>query len=191
MTPEPDEIRETRRRDIERICQAALDRDPLSRAAFLAEACGGDDALRREVESLLAQESSVERFMEGAVLEVTAAGALAERGFAIGQSIGPYHVLSSLGAGEMGEVFRARDTRLDRDVALKVLPGLFALDPSWLARFHREAKVLASLSNWSKGRRLQTGSQRGRFRSTKRCRSPGSLPTRWKRRTTMALSTAI
>ena len=61
-----------------------------------------------------------------------------------GVRLGPYEVLASLGAGGMGEVYRARDTKLNRDVALKVLPEIFALDPDRLARFKREAQVLAS-----------------------------------------------
>ncbi len=65
----------------------------------------------------------------------------------IGQVLGPYQVLSKLGAGGMGEVYRARDTKLGRDVALKVLPELFASDPDRLARFTREAQVLASLNH--------------------------------------------
>ena len=65
----------------------------------------------------------------------------------IGARLGPYQVLAPLGAGGMGEVYRARDTRLGRDVAIKVLPDLFAEDPNRLARFHREAQVLASLNH--------------------------------------------
>ncbi len=64
-----------------------------------------------------------------------------------GARIGPYEVVAKIGAGGMGEVYRARDTRLDRDVALKVLPDLFTRDPERLARFEREAKVLASLNH--------------------------------------------
>jgi serine/threonine protein kinase len=64
-----------------------------------------------------------------------------------GTRIGPYEILGSLGAGGMGEVYRARDTRLDRDVALKILPELFAADPDRLARFEREAKSLAALNH--------------------------------------------
>ena len=63
-----------------------------------------------------------------------------------GTTLGPYQILSPLGAGGMGEVYRARDTKLDRDVALKVLPQAFTDDPDRLARFEREAKVLASLN---------------------------------------------
>src|SRR5580765_138689 len=64
-----------------------------------------------------------------------------------GSKLGPYEVLSLLGAGGMGEVYRARDTRLHRDVALKVLPEVLASDPDRLARFHREAQLLATLNH--------------------------------------------
>ena len=64
-----------------------------------------------------------------------------------GARLGPYEVVSALGAGGMGEVYRARDTKLNRDVALKVLPDLFAADADRLGRFQREAQVLASLNH--------------------------------------------
>ena len=64
-----------------------------------------------------------------------------------GTTLGPYTVTAQIGAGGMGEVYRARDTKLDRDVALKVLPEAFTADPDRLARFEREAKVLASLNH--------------------------------------------
>jgi eukaryotic-like serine/threonine-protein kinase len=63
-----------------------------------------------------------------------------------GSNVGPYQILSALGAGGMGEVYRAHDTKLKRDVALKILPDSFANDPDRLARFQREAQVLASLT---------------------------------------------
>jgi len=66
---------------------------------------------------------------------------------AAGTRIGPYEIVSPLGAGGMGEVYRARDTRLKRDVALKILPESFATDVDRLARFQREAEVLASISH--------------------------------------------
>ncbi len=72
-----------------------------------------------------------------------------------GTSLGPYQIESPLGAGGMGEVYRARDTQLDRDVALKVLPQAFTDDPDRLARFEREAKVLASLNHPNIGKRRQ------------------------------------
>ncbi len=64
-----------------------------------------------------------------------------------GTTLGVYEVLSAIGAGGMGEVYKARDTKLDRDVALKILPDAFVNDPERLARFQREAKVLASLNH--------------------------------------------
>ena len=64
-----------------------------------------------------------------------------------GTTLGPYEIQSPLGAGGMGEVYRARDTKLGRDIPLKVLPDVFADDPERLARFQREAKVLASLNH--------------------------------------------
>src|SRR6516165_3648281 len=64
-----------------------------------------------------------------------------------GTKLGPYEILAPLGAGGMGEVYRARDTKLNRDVALKVLPEAFARDPARMARFQREAQVLASLNH--------------------------------------------
>ena len=64
-----------------------------------------------------------------------------------GDRLGPYEILAPIGAGGMGEVYRARDTNLKRDVALKVLPEAFARDPERMARFQREAEVLASLNH--------------------------------------------
>ena len=64
-----------------------------------------------------------------------------------GTSIGPYAITGVIGAGGMGEVYRARDARLDRDVAIKILPELFAADPDRISRFEREAKTLASLNH--------------------------------------------
>src|SRR5204862_1774187 len=65
-------------------------------------------------------------------------------GLTVGDRLGPYEILSALGAGGMGEVYRAHDTKLGRDVALKVIPDTLALDPDRRARFQREAQVLAS-----------------------------------------------
>ena len=64
-----------------------------------------------------------------------------------GTTLGPYSVTAKIGEGGMGEVYQARDTQLDRDVALKVVPEAFTSDPDRLARFEREAKVLASLNH--------------------------------------------
>ena len=138
LTPE-------RHAEIERVCQLALDLDATSRAAYLAESCGGDADLRREVDSLLAHEQSAQSFIEEPVLDA-AARTLATSGL-LGERIGPYQVVSLLGSGGMGDVYRARDTQLDRDVAIKVLSPVFLSDPERLARFHREARVLASMNH--------------------------------------------
>ena len=129
-------------RQISQLYDAALARDGAQRAAFLREACAGDVALRREVERLLAQE--VERFAE---TRPSGLGMSDVRVDLIGRQIGTYKVLSLLGAGGMGEVYRARDTKLGRDVALKVLPAKFTADRDRLARFEREARTLATLNH--------------------------------------------
>jgi len=132
--------------EVDRICLAALERPIAERAAFLADACRGDDVLRREVESLLAQAVRAEPFMEQPA--IAAAGALGGlSGLSIGQRIGPYQIVAKLGTGGMGEVYRARDTQLGREVAIKVLPVIFAVDPDRSARFEREARILASLNH--------------------------------------------
>ena len=132
--------------EVERICLAALDRPAEERAAFLEDACHGDDALRHEVESLLAHASPAEQFIEQPA--VAGAGALAGlSGLSLGQRLGPYQIIAKLGTGGMGEVYRAHDTQLGREVAIKILPVIFATDPERLARFEREARVLASLNH--------------------------------------------
>ena len=132
--------------EVERICLAALERPISERAAFLTDACRGDERLRQDVESLLVQASRAESFMEEPA--IAWAGALVGlSGLDIGQDIGPYHIIAKLGAGGMGEVYRARDTHLGRQVAIKVLPVIFATDPDRLARFEREARILASLNH--------------------------------------------
>jgi serine/threonine protein kinase/sugar lactone lactonase YvrE len=131
--------------DVERVVQAALTRPSHERAAFVADACAGDSALVAEVESLLAHEIAAEHLLS------TPAAALMARpedpeAF-IGRQFGHYTLLELLGVGGMGEVYRARDRQLDRDVAIKILPPLFVNDPDRLARFEREAKMLAALNH--------------------------------------------
>ncbi len=104
-------------REVERLYHAALERDPEARTAFLAEASGGDEDLLDEVQSLLEQHSGDSR-LDRAVWEPGVESTTA--GFAAGTQLGPYTIESPLGAGGMGEVFRARDTRLNRTVAIKI-----------------------------------------------------------------------
>ena len=114
-------------RRIETLYHAAMQRDPGERSAFLAAACD-DEFVRHEVESLLAQPTDSGLF---------AAPALS--------SIGSFELRGVLGVGGMGEVYRAHDPQLGRDVAIKILPVEFRTDPERIARFQREARVLASL----------------------------------------------
>src|SRR4029453_16436702 len=118
-----------------------------ARPAFLAEACAGDEALGRDVQSLLDQ-PSMPGFLEEPALAVTLAAATeTPEPPWVGRHIGVYHLQSLLGRGGMGEVYRAHDTRLGRDVALKLLPPGFIADAERLARFTREARLLASLNH--------------------------------------------
>ena len=133
---------------IEELYHSAREREGSQRAAFLKEACAGDDALRREVESLLAQEKGVEGFLEAPALEEAAKLFVEDRGQSwVGRQIGSYQIISFLDAGGMGEVYQAHDTKLGRHVALKVLPAAFVHDPDRLARFQREARMLAALNH--------------------------------------------
>ena len=118
---EPTALTPDREQVIERICQAALERDRLERDAFLASACGTDLALRREVEALLAHEDTAAGFLDGPALAAAARElSVAGQTLSAGQRLGHYTILSRLGAGGMGEVYRARDGTLGRDVAIKI-----------------------------------------------------------------------
>ena len=105
--------------------------------------------MRQQIEALLAQDETADTFLNRPVVELAAAcrSAVSHQTVLTGRSVGQYEVLEHLGSGGMGEVYRARDTKLNRDVALKVLPAAFALDPDRLARFTREAQILASLNH--------------------------------------------
>ena len=134
-----------RLRQIEDLYHSARECEPDKRSAFLSGACRGDPELRREVESLLAQDPAREGMLDrpaAALLEDSAVMMLAA-----GARLGPYQIEARIGAGGMGEVYRARDSKLGRDVAIKVLPEAFAHDADRLSRFQREAKMLASLNH--------------------------------------------
>ncbi len=123
-------------RRVEEIVRAARERAPHERQGFVRQAAAGDESLRMEVESLLENANSP-----------TPSPSVVPRLNLTGRRIGVYEVGVMIGAGGMGEVYRARDTKLARDVAFKVLPGDLASDPERLARFQREARVLAALNH--------------------------------------------
>jgi eukaryotic-like serine/threonine-protein kinase len=139
MTPE-------RWQQASRILEAAREREPEARRAYLGQACGDDEDLRHEVESLLDHEGT-SALIDSSIWDLAADLLPGDIGLAPGAHVGAYRIEGVLGAGGMGQVYRARDTKLNRDVALKVLPDVFTDDPERLARFTREAHVLASLNH--------------------------------------------
>jgi Tol biopolymer transport system component len=137
-----------RRRRVEAVCDAALDRDARERPAFVAAACGAEDDLRREVEALLAHAPEAERFLEVPLGDVAAQVLAGEDDASlVGRQLGPHQIVSFLGRGGMGEVYRARDTRLGRDVAIKVVAGALLGEEGQRARLEREARALAALNH--------------------------------------------
>ena len=141
MTPE-------RWQQISGLFHAVLERDASERSAFLAQACDGDPSLRCEVESLLASHGEAESFIESPVYEVAAPMFVDDRSrFQNGERVGPYQVTGHIGTGGMGEVYRAKDARLGRDVAIKVLPSAFANDTDRVRRFEQEARAAGVLNH--------------------------------------------
>ena len=135
-------------RQVDQLFQAALERAPEERAAFISVACGDDDSLRHEVEALLAADGGADSFIEAGAYALAApliAGG--EAPLLLGKSIGPYQVISLLGRGGMGEVYRALDTRLGREVAIKLLPAAFSTDKDRLRRFEQEARAVGMLNH--------------------------------------------
>lgn len=134
-------------KQISDLYHAALEVPESERAAFL-EACIASDGVRRDVASLLANERAGEHLMEYSALEVAARMMTNSAPvLAIGQTLVHYQIKSQLGKGGMGEVYCAHDGKLGRDIAIKILPPEFARDPDRVARFNREAKLLASLNH--------------------------------------------
>src|SRR5256886_3045614 len=128
--------------------QSAVERPPQERTAFLEEACHGDERLRREVESLIACDERAENFIESPALEVALELLTNDRtGAMVGESIGHYRIESLIGAGGMGEVYLARDERLGRKVALKLLPERLTADETQLSRFKTEARAASALNH--------------------------------------------
>ena len=192
------------------IYEAAAELTGADRETYLVSACGDDVLLRKEIDSLLAQERASSPLDKPVWVPDNLL--VQPMPLPVGTFIGVYRVEGILGAGGMGQVYRAKDTKLARSVALKVLPDAFAGDPERRARFQREAQVLAALnhphigaihgfedsdgstrwsSNWSTAPRWRSESHKARCHSTKRRRSPDRLSTPSKPRTIKASSIAI
>src|SRR5579864_1794207 len=123
---------------VEELFQAVQAQPPEKRAEFLEEACPDDRQVCREVQSLLNAAPGAASFLDSSPLS----SALTP-----GARLGHFEILGPLGRGGMGEVYRARDPRLEREVAIKVLPMSFAGDPGRIARFEREARAASALNH--------------------------------------------
>ena len=145
MTPE-------RWRKIDEILQAALDLAPEHRDAFLDKACAGDAALRRDVEGFIDSHDQAGSFIESPAVEATAKAMAnsdteSDAKSLVGKSLSHYRLLELLGVGGMGQVYLARDGKLGRKVALKLLPSYFTTDTNRLRRFQQEAATTSALNH--------------------------------------------
>src|ERR1039458_3481912 len=125
-------------KQIQELYEAAIALPPEKRAGFLEQACPADPGLRGEVQSLLEQQA--DSFLESALVS-------AIKTLSPGARLGNFEIVELIGRGGMGEVYRARDSRLKRDVAIKVLPAGLARDPDRIARFEREARAAGALNH--------------------------------------------
>jgi formylglycine-generating enzyme required for sulfatase activity/predicted esterase len=139
---------------VKALFEAAVERPPAERAAFVAAATAEDDGLRPEVESLLAADARTVNFDESLpdLMSTTQVRTEWPSGLdrelaGVGDRIGPYDVLEPIDAGSIGQVYRARDTKLNREVALKIVPDVIARHPAHLTQVVREGQVLASLNH--------------------------------------------
>ena len=140
MTPE-------RWQQINDLYHGSLEREPAEREAFLARACGGDADLRLEVESLIASHEQLDGFIEQPVFDAVARLLTADRAELLaGRRISHYEILAELGTGGMGEVYLAQDTRLGRQVAIKLLRDRFTSEKDRVLRFQQEARSASALN---------------------------------------------
>src|SRR5262245_24780049 len=141
MTPE-------RSQQIEQLYHEALEFVEDQRDAFLARACAGDKALQRDVEDLLKAHEKAGGFLDPPAMQLVARQTAPKQSASLaGQTVGHYEVRTLVGSGGMGEVYMAWDRRLDRTVALKILPSDVAADPDRMQRFVREAKAASALNH--------------------------------------------
>jgi eukaryotic-like serine/threonine-protein kinase len=137
-----------RYQQVGRLYREALARPPAQRSSFLFTACNGDVSLQREVESLLRYDTDGDTMIDGFALQVLGETLGAQQSQSwVGRQVSHYRILSMLGYGGMGEVYRARDTRLARDVAVKALSLVYSADPMRLGRFEQEAQAAGKLNH--------------------------------------------
>src|SRR5690349_13708453 len=146
---------DNRWRQIEELYHAAREQPPEQRAEFLRGRCGSDDELQQEVESLLARDARSHGAldqpawggMESLLDRIKPAGEGPDAPLPAGTEIGAYRITASLGAGGMGQVYAAVDERLQRRVAIKILPQEFSSDADRLRRFEKEARAASTLNH--------------------------------------------
>jgi len=132
---------------IKDLLHSALERDPAERDAFLVAACAGDEGMHQEVEALIGAHAQAGDFIESPAFELMADSLGDKADSLAGQSLGHYQVISLIGAGGMGEVYLAEDTRLGRKIALKILTTHFTRDSDRLRRFQQEARAASALNH--------------------------------------------
>jgi serine/threonine protein kinase len=149
-------------KQVEALYNAALEIALGERAGFLAAACAGDEELRREVLSLLSSADRADSFMEAPLMSVGLMLMNTEHESLKGQAIGPYQLLELLGRGGMGEVYLAHDPRLNRRVALKLLPAAIVDDEERVRRFEQEARASSAISHPNVAHIYEIGEAEGR-----------------------------
>jgi serine/threonine protein kinase/tetratricopeptide (TPR) repeat protein len=135
-------------RQLEELFHAALEREPPQRASFVAEVCGSDDDLRHELESMLDHHGQAKSFVESPAYEMAAESIIKDHiDELIGKTLGSYQIVDQLGKGGMGIVYLATDQKLQRKVALKILPADLTGDPWRVQRFKQEARAASALNH--------------------------------------------
>src|SRR5262245_30639333 len=156
-------MKSERWRQIDQLLEAALERTPEERDAFLALACEGDESLRRQMESLLLSDEAAESFIEEPVVALAADVLAGRQGLALDrQRLGHYQILSRIGGGGMGEVYLAEDLKLERKVAIKFLPSALRADEQARKRLLREARAAAALDHPNICTIYEVGDEAGR-----------------------------